>query len=400
MLRGRYFPLRLPTDRSTLSGLSSLTLEGECEAGGTDVTVSGDIDGDETSTPCGEDGMFSTDVDIVDREEGRGLILEQSDDAGNTSTISVHLGKFVFVLRDIKQIASGTTHTCALNNDGEVKCWGGNANGQLGNKSTTDSFAPVAVHTSSSNTDILDDITQIAAKGYHTCALTDAGKVKCWGNGADGRLGNGETTDSTTPVDVCARAKEGTETSCPLLDSISQIALGSSHTCAVTTGNRAKCWGDGAFGKLGYGGQSSSSYPKEVKRTSSSAETNVVSVSLGANHSCAVLDDGEVRCWGRGDYGQLGTESAIHSSTNQSYAKVVRVGGLESDPLSEISAISLGDDYSCALTTSGTVKCWGSGQDGRLGNNGLDNVPAPVDVCARPKKQVKKLARLYPGLKN
>ena len=84
----------------------------------------------------------------------------------------MHLGKFIFVLDDIAQIALGTTHTCALNNDGEVKCWGRNNHGQLGNGTTDDSLFPVGVHTSGTDSAILDDIEQIALGDGFTCALT------------------------------------------------------------------------------------------------------------------------------------------------------------------------------------------------------------------------------------
>ena len=104
--------------------------------------IYGDITGAETSTPCNEDGTFATDVDVKDK---RGKITHPraSGCQGNTAKVSVHLGKFIFVLDDIAQIALGTTHTCALNNDGEVKCWGRNNHGQLGNGTTDDSLFPL-----------------------------------------------------------------------------------------------------------------------------------------------------------------------------------------------------------------------------------------------------------------
>ena len=237
--------LTSPGNRQDISGLYSLTLEGECEFGATDVMIYGDINGAETSTPCEEDGTFSTDVDVKNREEGRSIILEQADSKGNSAKVSVHLGKFVFVLDNIKQVALGANHSCTLTNDGEVKCWGRNNKGQLGNHSTTDSSYPVDVHTDSSNTDILSDIEQISLGSEHTCALTTTGKVKCWGEGEYGRLGNGETSDSNTQVDVCAAAPAG-NSNCDLLEDISAISLGTGfHTCALTT--RWKCQVLGAW---------------------------------------------------------------------------------------------------------------------------------------------------------
>ena len=211
------------------------------------VMIYGDITDDETSTPCEEDGTFSTDVDVKNKEEGRSIILEQSDNKGNTTKVSVHLGKFVFVLDNIKQVALGVSHSCALTNDGEVKCWGRNNVGQLGNNSTTDSSYPVDVHTSSTDNAILSGIKQIATtKGSHNCALTTAGKVKCWGNGGilDDWAMEKLADSNTTPVDVCAAAPAG-NSNCDPLEDISAISLGGSHACALTTGGNVKCWGYG-----------------------------------------------------------------------------------------------------------------------------------------------------------
>ena len=107
---------------------------------------------------------------------------------------------------------------------------GGNANGQLGDGTTTNRSTPVDVHTSNSDNSILDNIEQISLGDNHTCALTTAGKVKCWGQGLSGRLGNRQTSDTTTPVDVLASS-----TGSDLLSGIAAINLGGTHSCALTT---------------------------------------------------------------------------------------------------------------------------------------------------------------------
>ena len=382
-----------PSDRSTLSGLSSITLEGECEVGGTPVTISGDIDGDDISTTCSEDGTFSAEIDVTNREEARIVTLEQSDTEGNNSVTIVHFGKFVFVLDNIKQIALGDYHSCALTNDGEVKCWGRNNHGQLGNGTKTDSLFPVDVHTSSTDSAILDGIEQIALGEEHSCALTTAGKVKCWGNGLNARLGNRQSSDKTTPVDVLA-SSSGSD----LLSGIAAISLGGGHTCALTTGGNVKCWGLGNNGQVGNGSMSTTnSWPKDVHKSNNDSDPleNITAISLGELHTCALTSGGNVKCWGFGNSGRLGNGAVTNISTPVD----VRTSSTDGDALSGIVAISLGDYHSCALTDGGNVKCWGFGALGQLGNGETSASSSPVDVCAREKETGESTCPLFNGVK-
>jgi len=136
----------------------------------------------------------------------------------------------------VAAIAAGGAHTCALTTGGGVKCWGDNGSGQLGDGPFSDSWTPVDV------VGLGSGVAAIAAGWQHTCALTSAGGVKCWGNNENGQLGDGTTGDKNTPVDVVG-----------LGSSMAAIAAGGAHTCALSTAGGVKCWGINYSGQLGDG---------------------------------------------------------------------------------------------------------------------------------------------------
>ncbi|MBL8055523.1 MAG: hypothetical protein JNK29_02440, partial [Anaerolineales bacterium] len=136
----------------------------------------------------------------------------------------------------VPRLAAGIGHTCALTADGGVKCWGANGDGQLGDGTTLNQGAPVAV------AGLTSGVTAVATGWRHTCALTAAGGVKCWGWNDYGQLGDGTTTNRLTPVDVAG-----------LTSGVTALAAGNTHTCALTAAGGAKCWGYNLFGQLGDG---------------------------------------------------------------------------------------------------------------------------------------------------
>ena len=272
-------------------------------------------------------------------------------------------------LGGIAAISSGTWRTCALTTGGNVKCWG---NERLGNKQTNGSSTPVDVHTSSEDANPLSGIDAISSGGYHTCALTTDGNVKCWGSGSYGRLGHGTSQPQSTPVDVHTSASDTSP-----LSGIDAISASIDHTCALTTGGNVKCWGKGAYGKLGNRQINTSNTPVDVHTSlsDSSSLSGIAAISTGTNHTCALTTDGNVKCWGRGRLGRLG-----NGEFNDSLTPVdVHTSSTNASPLSGIAAISTGE-HTCALTISGRVKCWGGGGDGQLGNGELNNSPTPVDI--------------------
>jgi len=212
-------------------------------------------------------------------------------------------------------------------------------------------------------------ITAIAVGEGHNCALTDDGEVMCWGQNGSGQLGNGSTTNSSVPMDVSG-----------LPDDVTAISAGG-HTCAVTRSGGVTCWGHNADGRLGNGTLLDSSVPVDV----SGLASGVAAVEVGNTHTCALTTEGGVKCWGRNDFGQLG-----NGTTTGSLAPV-DVLGLESG----VSAISAGGGHTCALTTAGGVKCWGSNADGQLGNGTQTDSSAPVEVSGLPSRVVAITTGIY-----
>lgn len=247
-------------------------------------------------------------------------------------------------------IASGKeNHTCALTTAGAVLCWGYNGDGELGNGTTTDSAAPMAVIGLSSG------VTAITAGGYHTCALTMAGAVECWGYNFYGQLGDGTTTNSVIPATVMN-----------LPSDVTAIATGEVHTCALTAAGGVECWGFNAFGGLGDGTTTNSTTPVAVTGLS----IGVAAITAGSDHSCALTTVGGVQCWGYNSNGQLGDGATTNSTTP------VAVKNLASG----VPVVATGDEHTCALTTAGGLQCWGLNNYGQLGNGTTTNSATPVAV--------------------
>jgi alpha-tubulin suppressor-like RCC1 family protein len=249
----------------------------------------------------------------------------------------------------ITAISAGSSHTCALTRGGGVKCWGANANGQLGDGTTTDSYVPVDV------AGLASGVSAIAAGAYQTCALMSSGGVRCWGANATGQLGDGTTTDRSVPVDVAG-----------LASGVSAISVGGNHTCTLTRGGGVKCWGANGNGQLGGRATTQSSVPVDV----SGLASGVRAVAAGASHTCVLTSGGGVKCWGANSYYQLGNGTFTDSFVP------VDVTGLAGG----VSAIAAGGDITCVLTSVGDVKCWGPNDNGRLGNGTTTLTSVPVDV--------------------
>ena len=268
--------------------------------------------------------------------------VRAKDLAGNVDPTPV---SYSWTILTSVQVSAGWGHTC-VTSSGAVKCWGDNYYGQLGDGTNNTSNVPVNVSGLSSGA------SEISAGGWHTCALTDSGAVKCWGDNGDGQLGDGTTTNRNVPIAVSG-----------LSSGIIAIAGGGDHTCALASSGAVKCWGDNEYGQLGDGTTVNRNVPVNVSGLSS----GIIAIAGGGAHTCALASSGAVKCWGDNEYGQLG------DGTNNDSNISVNVSGLSSG----IIAIAAGGEHTCALTSSGALKCWGANGDGQLGN-GRSNVPVDV----------------------
>jgi alpha-tubulin suppressor-like RCC1 family protein len=247
-------------------------------------------------------------------------------------------------------VALGRSHSCAVFEDGHVKCWGLNEHGQLGSGGMAGSSVPVEVAG-------LVDAKALTAGWAHTCALTRTGGVKCWGYGKYGELGNGGTSDSAAPVGVSG-----------LTSGVIAIDAGDDHTCAVTALGEVKCWGYNRYGQLGDGTTTSRSVPVRVPGIAGGA----LAVAAGWGHTCILTADKSVRCWGNNEYGQLG------------YGEVEDYRFTHMDvPDLTMSAerISADGGQTCVLTIYGSIQCWGNNKHGQLGDGTMENRPVPVAVA-------------------
>ncbi|MGB2694126.1 MAG: flexitail domain-containing putative surface protein [Dehalococcoidia bacterium] len=270
----------------------------------------------------------------------------------------------------------GLAHTCTLLASGEVLCWGANEVGQLGSGAgnTTERPKPGAV------LGLSDAATTLAVGGLHSCALLQDTGAQCWGWNRYGQLGNGTQTPPLTanPVPVNLLVQAGGMR----LLGIGGIDAGGVHTCALMTATQGlKCWGWNGYGQIGVAQPCSSNIclaPRDV----SGLTSGVAAFDLGDTHSCAVTTTGGVKCWGLNDTSQLGV---VSGGTCGTIPPQVPCSTTPQDVagLSNVVAVTAGDSHTCALDDAGGVKCWGDNSLGQLGDGqtcGTNTCTTPVDV--------------------
>lgn len=343
-------------------------------------------------------------------------------------------------LDEVKAVGTGVAHACAIEEDGDVWCWGSNASAQLGATDLEVSTTPIRVAG-------LPPLRSIGSGAYYTCGISVAGDVYCWGSNRNGQLGDGEPVDPdaeptpsnpvpqkvvgleraiklTTGLYGACATTEGGETKCwgyvgwidpnetsmatptvvpawagatdvsysyghgcaifadgsvscagdnslgqlgasdiattgpvsPGIEDVKLVAVSGNHSCAVTADGQLSCWGDDMYGTLGDGALSTNEYVATPVRVASEAQFTAVAV---GPTSCGLQTNGKLACWGANGNGELGVEPAVQT---ESYTP------LEFSHLSNVTAVTSGDTFLCALLQDTTVSCWGDNTLGQLGN--------------------------------
>jgi alpha-tubulin suppressor-like RCC1 family protein len=211
-------------------------------------------------------------------------------------------------LSGVTALSSGYQHSCALLSGGTVDCWGSNASGELGDGTTSARSLPVAVK-GIGGVGELSGVTALSVGNKHSCALLSSGAVNCWGSNSNGQLGDGTTTSSLTSIAVKGVGGTGE------LSGVSALSAGFQHICALLTGATVNCWGSNSSGQLGDGTTTDRSTPVAVKGVgATTALSGVTALSTGRQHSCARLSGGAIDCWGSNSNGELGVGLIDYSS--------------------------------------------------------------------------------------
>ncbi|MFG1500931.1 hypothetical protein ABMA70_12055 [Halobacteriovorax sp. XZX-3] len=295
---------------------------------------------------------------------GQGDTVNRGDDEGIDSIPAIDLNGELAL-----QVIAGNLHTCILTESNKVKCFGDNTYGQLG-MASTDTLGDDEQLSEYGYTEIGGIVRKLYGGTYHNCALLTTGDVRCWGQNYYGQLGTGDTEiigDDETPAQgnlVALGAKA-------IQMDISSMSF---HACAILSGGTLKCWGRGTHGQLGLGNTDNVNSPSLATPT----PKGVIAVTTGGIHTCALLSDSTVYCFGNNSQGQLGDGTSEAMGDNETLDNHTAL-----DLGFEVASVVASNTATCALSKAGDAKCWGNGTSGKLGQVGtakitgdLANLPA------------------------
>lgn len=324
---------------------------------------------------------------------------------GNGSTKSSMTPVAVSGNLRLASISVGSDHTCGVTVDNDAYCWGRGRYGRLGNGSSENSMTPTAV-----SGDLSFELVNSGLA--HTCGITTDGDAFCWGRGEDGILGNNSIKSSLVPVPVSggltfSSIDAGSATTCGMTTNgdaycwgasdfgsllgqgaddnnkiapglvagefkfkPNSISVGLDHACAISTADKAVCWGRGRYGKLGIGSADALGVienlriPREVK-----GDISFTLISTGVFQTCGIATDGKAYCWGRNGSGQLGDGTTTMRVEPAAVSVNVR-----------FKDIAVGSEHACGISSDDEVYCWGDGSAGKLGTRSSDNKLTPTKL--------------------
>lgn len=275
-------------------------------------------------------------------------------------------------------VAMGTNFACALLTDGSVKCWGRSNYGQLGQGDMVDrgdDENEMGDNLSTVNLGTGKTAKAISAGSAHTCVILNDDTVKCWGYGNNGRLGYQSTINKGDGANEMGDNLAAVNVGSGL--TVKSIAAGYSHTCVILNDDTVKCWGVNSYGQLGvsstaHKGDNSNEMGDNLLRADLGTGKTAKAISAGVHHTCAILNDDTLKCWGRNNYGQLGLEDMVNrgDGANEMGDNLPTINVGAGLTVTQVNAIYY---HTCAILNNSSIKCWGYGGAGRLGYESTAN---------------------------
>ncbi len=319
---------------------------------------------------------------------------EPSSVATRTATVTLTAGEQITCtftntptpvpLTGVTQVATGTSHTCAVLTNTEVRCWGIDDRYQLGNGGGRTSTPWPQIVRDETGSGPLTGVAEVAPAWLSTCALLLNGEVRCWGSAYWGLLGNGQGAPNSSDYPVAVSNPAGTGP----LSGVDQLSLSATHACARVD-DQAYCWGVNTYGQLGNGAAVGGPHTERTRpvlvlnEQGTGPLTGIVDIetfaaSGDAGRTCARLDNGQARCWGNNLNGALGDGTTTHTSL-----PVVVRNAAGTGPMIDVRELALGGFHTCARFTNGQAGCWGYNHYGQLGRGTIGDVDPPAVVLDR-----------------